>query len=531
MSAVQPKLKVSPSIGPKSTAAVIELIRDVGRKGVKFRLQDGDLRCVAPKGVLTRTEVETLREWRDDVISILRRATERERFAANPGPRTADDRVPLTLLQILLHWQYIGSCERPSQRATASAMRIRGILNVDSLRKCVQRLILRHEALRTRVVIVDGQPTQQIVELTNSDLRFCDLSGVPGHLRETEIQQHIANCIREPVNLETDPLFAFLLLKLQEDEYVLLIAMEHIVSDGSSLGILWRDLLMMYSQAVHNTPAALPQIPVQFADYAVWQARAHSLWMKKHGAEWIARMQGCAPAKFPVDEALPEHPPRGWATVSIDIEAPLVADWKRWCRMNATTPAMSAFTTYVALLLRWCAATEAVVGYQTNGRFSPKIDNTVGLFASVIYLRVQTLEEHTLTDLLRLVTEQHSSCYTPADYCYLAAQIPRPEFSRTTAFNWIPHQRTSSLADTGDTTSSISVEPLSFVNPVLEEFDVAADPSISFVESEHGVTGALHFPLKHFTAGTMERFARNFAPFLRTLLSKPATRIKDVQLA
>jgi hypothetical protein len=112
----------------------------------------------------------------------------------------------------------------------------------------------------------------------------------------------------------------------------------------------------------------------------------------------------------------------------------------------------------------------------------------------------------------------------------MVTQLPRPELSRATTFNWIPQQQVPDPHGADSEADSITLEPMPFVNPVLEDFGVDADPSVAFVEGDAGITGGLHFPLNRFATSTIERLGRNYPLVLKTLIRRPDTRVKDLSL-
>jgi hypothetical protein len=510
---------------PVARERIVELIRDARNRGVKLWPEGGRLRCEMPKGALSRDEVELLKRAKGEIITLLQQSSDQRSVSAKPTRRGPMDRVPLTLLQ-LLHWKTIRSNERLCQRATASALRLTGRLSLEVLQRSVQQLVNRHEALRTRIGLVDGQPSQWVLEPSFDQLQVHDLTAMPSTEHDAEVRRLIAACIREPVDPAVDPLFVMRLIKLRDTEHVLLMAMEHIVSDGSSLNLLWRDLFEIYVRALQGLPSSLPEIPVQFPDYAVWQNGAYKPWSRKRGRQWNALFKDAHAAAFPSDPHLQENAERRWARMPIHIGPQLKGEWQEWCRQNRTTLPLSALAVYAALILRWCNSSACVLQYQTTGRLSAKLENTVGLFAVPICLPVTLRESDTLVDLLKQVTAVYCQTYAMADFNYLAAQVPRPEWSRTPALNWIPQSRPLDLASTDS--NAIAVHPVEFENPVYESFALDADPAITFVETDQAILGSVQFPMHLFSEKTMRRFSQLFETSLTTLIRAGLTPVKDI---
>lgn len=519
------------SNGQVSMESITDVLGYVRKKGVRFWSENGQLHYKAPKGVLTQEEVERLRVSRGQIIALLERATAAEAAEPRLEPRPRLDRAPLAFSQ-LAHWHLHELSTRRAIRQIASATRLHGRLNIDALQKSVSEIVRRHDALRTRIVVCDGIPEQEIAASGDCELTVDDLTALAGSYREVEAHRRIEQLILEPIDVAVDPLLGIRLLRLRDDEHVLIVVMEHMISDGASRSIILRDLFTAYMQALKGGSFSLPAIPVQFADYAVWQRKTQNAWIEKHGAYWHEHLRGCQRLRFPEDRNSRIATHLGWGTVSLHIGKELKAELREWCRLRRTTLVMSVFTAYVGLVLRWCNVSEAVIQYQSDGRVSPKIENAIGFFASVLYLRIELLEDDNFVDLMNRVTEEYCKAYEHADFYYMAAQVPPAEFTRNTVFNWIPQGSKTDLSGLDGSEDAISCTPVSFVHPMLRKLELNLDyePSIRLCDTDEAIVGDVHFPLSRFSIHTMERFGRNFLMLIRTLLRQPEGRVKDILL-
>jgi hypothetical protein len=193
---------------------------------------------------------------------------------------------------------------------------------------------------------------------------------------------------------------------------------------------------------------------------------------------------------------------------------------------------MAVFTAYVGLVLRWCKAQECFIQYQSDGRVTPTTENTIGLFASVLYLRMRLLEEDSFVDLLNRATREYCTAFEHADFSYLAAQVPRPELSWNSAFNWLPQGSNVGPFDLAGSDGKISCCPVRFAHPMARNIDIDGEPSIFLYDTEHGeIAGEVWFPLSRFSSETMERFGRKFLASIRALLRRSEERVRDVVLA
>ena len=506
---------------------IADVVGSVRKKGVRLWSENGQLHYKAPKGTLTQDEIERLRISKSEIVAFLGRAPDAETTEPRHEPRRRFGRSPLAFSQ-LAHWHSYQLSERRAIRQIASATRLRGPLHVNALQKSIAEIVYRHDALRTRIVVLDGVPVQEISESSDFELNVADLAALSETAREAEVLRLIDLYILEPIDVAASPLFGLWLLRLREDEHVLIVAMEHMISDEISMDIVLRELFAAYTQVANGRAFSLPAIPVQFADHAVRQRDARKSWIEHHGAHWHERLTGCQRLRFPESQSLQTVTRSGWGTVPVKIERNLKAELREWCRVRRTTLVMGVFSAYVGLVLRWCDVSEAVIQYVIDGRASPEIENTIGYFASPLYVRIELCEDDSFVDLANRVTEEYCKAYEHADFCYMAAQVPRPEFTRNTAFNWVHRRPEIELCD--DAEGAITCSPIHFAHPMSKKLAVDHEPSILLFDSGDEVLGDVHFPLNRFSIDSMEKFGRNFSMFIVELLTQPQRRVKDILL-
>jgi hypothetical protein len=411
-----------------------------------------------------------------------------------------------------------------------TATRLRGRLNIDVLRASIDEIIRRHGALRTRIIVIDGVPTQEISQSCTADFKVQDLTRTPVELREAEVVRIIEQTELESINVAADPLFTIRLLKLRSVEYVLIVALEHMISDALSMKIILRDLFTVYSQTLKGQVVSLPEIPIQFADYAVWQRSTHGSWRKQHGEYVNGLLIEPQRLRFPEDQGAHATNRGGWAIAPIQMGRNLKMDLQEWCRVRRTTLALSVFTAYVGLVLRWCDASESVIQFQSDGRFRPEIENAVGYFSSVLYVHAKLLNDESFVDLMQRLTKEYCIAYEHADFSYIAAQLPRPELTRNTVFNWVPQGSKIELSSLDGSEDEIACSSVPFVHPMLAKLVWDQEPGILLYDVDDDVVGYVHFPLDRFSTDMMERFTRNFMMLVATLVRQPDRCVKSIPL-
>jgi hypothetical protein len=504
--------------------SLASVLRAVRRKGVHLWAEGGLLRYRAPKGSLTAAEIEILRRLKSQIVPLLERTAASE---PEPERRPHADRAPLTFAQIA-HWNHYRLSEHLSKRLVTDVLRVRGRLDIGVLRESLDEMADRHEALRVRIGFDDGMPEQRIGERGTCALEVEDLRHLPRSSQAAEIRRRIDRLILDPVDVSRDPLCMLRLLKVHDDDAVLALGMEHLVSDGSSLNILLRELFQACSARMHGRNRSLPSIPLQYGDHAYRQRRAEQAWIQRHEPYWTARMAGCRRVSFPAERHLEPLAP-GWGNVSFQVGPELKRALREWCRSEQTTLVMGVFAAYVALVLRWCDVPDAVFQYQSNGRASEEVENTIGLFAYPLCMRLEVTHDDTFPDLLRRVRDGYCTAHEHADFGYCAAQLPRPEFFRNTIFNWTPRGGRGEARPVGSGEDLVWA-PMPFDYPQSWNTDMDGEPSVLLYDSEHDIWGDVYFPLNRFTPAGMERFVRSFRQFIREMTARPGRRVSDVQL-
>ena len=518
----------SPNVMEPSDQISLMLV-GVRNKGVRLWSENGELRYKAPIGALTSADIERLRRNRDKVISILSQRGNDEIEQMQLASRLGARRAPLSFSQ-LLHWNLFHLAERMSSRHVASATRLRGHLDGEALKKSAIEIGHRHDALRTRVVIENGIPLQEIDEEILLEIRTDDLTAGTHEECEVEVRKILEQEILDPIDIAVGPLIGIRLLKIRDIEHVLIVTMDHLISDGVSMNILLRDLFATYMQIVKGKNIELPQIPIQFPEFSICQRAGIESLIEQHGAYWNKQLVGSQSVRFPVDIDRQFSDRAGWATVPVEIDSKLRSELKGWSKSRRTTLVMSVFTAYVSLIMRLCNATEMVFQYQINGRNNSDLDNTLGYFASVIYLRIALSETDSFADLNARVTNEYCNAYDRSDGNYLAAQVPRPEFVRSCWFNWIPQEPKMDFYPANDPENAITASLIPFDNPAAKHFDWDNDPELVLFDTEDGIVGGIYFPLNRFSRHSIERIEKNLKIFIKEMLNSPDGLVNNATL-
>jgi hypothetical protein len=445
------------------------------------------------------------------------------------APRFPGDRVPLTFSQRWT-WRIRDLDASHSTRSVAVATRLVGPLNTVLLRESFSAIVRRHESLRTRLVIVDGVPVQHIDDASDHPLPIIDLTRLAAAERENEASRLVNALVHEPIQVAVGPLFATRLVQLGEREHVLCIALDHIVSDAASLGILLRDLWTTYGHLVRGEPVSFPEMPVQFADFSVWQAKCHSWWLEKHGGYWRERLSNARRFRFFAEPDKTEPPVVRMTRLPICLSETVSAGLRERSRQERTSPAMLALTAYFALLLRWFDANDMVITLISMGRYHPRIKHTIGYFGHALHLRASLSGDDRFSDLLRRVIDDYARALAHADAGYVAAQSPMPEFATNPRFNWIPQDfgiQPTGPVDTGPD-SSLQLEQRRFDITPRYDFDVRGGAPELLLSDTKEISGVIWYRADLAPPGVMERFAEDYVQLVERMVDNPRERLFEV---
>ena len=287
------------------------------------------------------------------------------------------------------------------------ALRLRGLLNVSALSQAIDEIIRRHESLRTSFGAENGTPFQRITHFESRPLPLMDLTKVPETEREAQAEQFAAEEIKQPFDLTHGPLLRALLLRLSDDDHVLILTMHHIAADGWSIGVLFRELTTLYESFVAAKPSPLPVLSIQYADYAVWQRQ----WLQGEVLEklvsyWRKQLAGAPPVlELPTDKPRPQVQSFRGAHERLALNTSLTIDLKQLSQRQGATLFMTCLAAFQLLLSRFSGQQDLIVGTDVANRNRVETENLIGFFTNLLPLRAKLSGDLKFSELLRQVRE------------------------------------------------------------------------------------------------------------------------------
>jgi amino acid adenylation domain-containing protein len=297
------------------------------------------------------------------------------------------------------------------------AVRLKGTLNTSALKQSLDEIVARHEALRTTFDVVDGRPVEIIAPALSVALPIVDLSGLPVAEREIEVERLATEEARRPFDLAKGPLVRAILLRLNENEHVGLLTMHHIVTDGWSTGILIREMGVLYGAFCAGMVASLPELPVQYADFADWQRH----WLagevlESQLAYWKGQLKGVPPLlELPADHSRPIVQSFRGAHQSLDLPENLSVELKALSRQQSVTLFMTLLSAFKILLHYYTSRDDILIGTPIAGRNRLEIEGLVGFFVNTLVLRTDLSGDPDFPEVLRRVREVCLGAYAHQD--------------------------------------------------------------------------------------------------------------------
>lgn len=295
----------------------------------------------------------------------------------------------------------------------ALGLRLTGPLNVHALERSLAEIAQRHAILRTRFAEVDGQPVQFIMPHAAAELDVRDLMTLAPRAREAELTRIVNDEAQHLFDLEREPLCRFKLLRLADTEHALSIVMHHIVSDGWSVGILSRELAACYNAFIAGLPAPLARLPIQYADYAIWQReRLQGARLERQIAYWKQKLAGPLPVlKLAADRARKAVQSFAGQRERLALPPTTTGQLRALAQQEGATLFITLLAVFNVLLQRYTQDEEIVVGTPVANRDHSQLEPLIGFFVNTLVLRTQLDGAQTFREVLRRVKETALEAY------------------------------------------------------------------------------------------------------------------------
>jgi amino acid adenylation domain-containing protein/non-ribosomal peptide synthase protein (TIGR01720 family) len=442
--------------------------------------------------------------------------------------RKEGDSIPLSFAQQRL-WFFDQFEAGKSFYNLPGAIRLKGKLNVAVLEQTFNEILNRHEALRSTFTEVQGQPIQVIASpVSRLHLPVIDLRELPQSDREAAVKQLSAKEAQQSFDLERGPLLRTSLLQLSEEEYVLLLTMHHIVSDGWSIGVLARELAAIYEALWAGNQPQLPELPVQYADFAIWQRN----WLcgevlQTQLAYWKQQLEGAPPLlELPADRPRPPIQTSEGATQSVLLSFELTAALKNLSQREDVTLFMTLLAAFKALLYRYTGRTDLLVGSPIANRNRAEIEGLIGVFVNTLVLRTDVSGDPTFRELLQRDREVTLGAYAHQDLPFekLVEELqPERSLSYNPVFQVMFQLRNNPMPP-------LDLPGLTLSLLEVETNTTQCDLSLDLEEVGERLQASVQYSTDLFDRATITRMLGHLQTLLESIAANPEQRLWSLPL-
>jgi amino acid adenylation domain-containing protein len=435
--------------------------------------------------------------------------------------------IPLSFAQQRL-W-FLAQMEADSSTYNmCEIFRLNGKLDIEALRFAARKIVERHEILRTSFDSTGGKPSQIIASTAKIDFTFADISDFPIELREQKAREMASEVENKPFDLSACPLLRLKLIKLGQTEHLLVVVFHHIISDGWSVGVFLKELSAFYEAGLNNSDVSLPELPFQYADYAVRQQS----WLetdeyKRQLDFWKRHLKDAPPLlELPNDFPRPSVQRCRGARVSEFLSADLTEKIYALSRQEAVTLFMTLLSAWQIVLSRYSGQDQIVVGTPIAGRTGTETENLIGFFVNTLALRGDLSGNPRFIELLQRNRERALGAYSNQELPFekLVEELnPERSLSCAPVFQvMFALQNAASMKE-------------NFANLKLCKEKSAGetakfDLSLDVFEKENGLELLLEYDIDLFAGETVRQMLGNFRTVLEAVVVDPQKRLTNIPL-
>jgi amino acid adenylation domain-containing protein len=405
---------------------------------------------------------------------------------------------------------------------------LHGPLDVSALRGALESIVARHESLRTTFPATNGQPMQAIAPAMTFDLPLVDLTSVPADRREAEVRRHATEEARQPFDLAQGPLVRARLLRLADNEHALVLMLHHIVADGWSVGVLFRELGTLYDAFSQGLPSPLPQPSIQYADYAATQRE----WLQGAVLEreldyWRGRFRPMpAPLRLPADRPRPPVPTHVGARVHFRLSPPVRERLEELSRGQGATLFMTLLAGFKVLLAQSSGQEDIVVGTPIAGRTRAETEGLIGCFVNTLALRTDLSGDPTFLEVMARVRETALGAYAHQELPFerLVEELqPERDTSQAPLFSVM-----FVLQNVPRTERRL--HGLTMRHIELDKGTSKFDLSLGLAEKAGGLRGVLSYSTDLFDRASIDRLVSRYQALLAAVAAAPERRLSALPL-
>jgi amino acid adenylation domain-containing protein len=481
----------------------------------------------APKGTLTAELRSQITDHKAELLAFLRDQASSASPAPPPIPRrVSKEPAPLSFAQERL-WFLEQLDPGTTVYNICRASRLTGKLNTAALEASLTEILRRHEILRSQIRIVDGRPVQITVAMSRFEVPVTDLRSLTETERDAEVRDRIKAEAQRPFEFSAGLFLRVVLLQTSDEQHILVLTTHHIVSDAWSMGILTKEIWILYDAYANGRPVSLAELPVQYADYAAWQRE----WLQGDVLEsqlsyWKERLNELLVLNLPTDHPRPAKQSFRGARQPITLSESLTAAVNELSRREGVTQFMTLLAALQLLLYRYSGQEDVVVGSPIANRNHAEVEGLIGFFVNTLVLRTDCSGNPTFREFLLRVRDVCLRAYAHQDLPFekLVQELhPERDLSRNPLFQvmFALQNATRPLAEV----SGLSFERME-IETRVSQFDLA----LFLREREGKLIGFFEYNTGLFDRSTIARMIGHFQKLLKGIVADPEQPIATLPL-
>ncbi len=501
-----------------------ELLLELKRLNIKLELDGENLRINAPKGFLTENLKHQLKQNKAQLIELLQSSREAD-IQALPPLSTVERKTELPLSFSQQRFWFLDQFA-PGLAAynIPLGFRIKGVLNITALRDAFNGMIARHEILRTNFVVADSDAIQRIHTDLSMEVVLIPLTDSSD--TESELQKSLQAFAGKPFDLKHDPLIRANLYQTGAEEYYLAVCFHHIIFDGGSIAIFFSELLAMYNALTEGQAESLEALPLQYADFSVWQKQwSEGPIIERQLEYWKDQLSDLAgPIELPLDKVRPKFQDFAGATEQFEVSAEQVAELIELSRSEDVSLFMLLLTALKIVLYKYSETVDLCVGTPIANRSQEALQKLIGCFANTLVLRTKLDASASVRTLLSSIKSTCLDAYSNQDLPFerLVEEInPDRDTSRSPLFQVL-------LTYQDESDCQLSSKKLQISPDHPQSNHARTDIAIDIAKSRDGLEVVIEYASALFESATIRQMGSHFVALLTRIkgqLDKPLSEV------
>ncbi len=513
-----------------ASAATSRFVDQLRMHGVELWAEDGRLRYSAPKGVLNDDVLDELRGRKSEIMDLL--AAEKNTAASGSTAIEAiprDGLLPLSFAQQRIWFLDELEPDNPFYNV-ALAKRIRGPIDDETLRRSLLQLIERHEVLRATCVTADAGPRLKVIPAKEIDPQgpWFATENLSDNLNEQQLRDRVNAEIKPALSLSSVPLIRSRLLRLNDSDAVLTFTTHHFVVDGWSCGVLMRELSMIYNALSAAAEPDLPELPIQYPDFAAWQNQLlNGPELESQIHYWKKQLEGLSTLDLPTNKRRPAVQSYRGDIHHFSLPDELGGKLKELSRTEGVTLYMTLLAAFQTLLYRYSQQEEIVLGTAVSNRHSRELEALIGPFVNTLVIRGDVAGNPRFIDLVQRARDTAAGAFGHQDLPFelLVEELkPERDRSRTPLFQilFVVHQYTGAeeLELAGTDTMDYPVAPGTTMYDLF----------LQLIELNGQFSGSIEYSTDLFTTDSIQRMTQHLITLLEGIVENPNARLLDLPL-